>query len=243
MCIARVFTAPFLFALDVDEGVERHADVFAMTAADHTLDNIFELNVLKPITSQAFDDIAKQMQDIDHTQSRRRLSIILLLSTAQQNIHLPSNVFWSVVLSTGQAFSKYYQRACMQDRSGHFAIEQCTGVIRDCVILCIKLYFNISNVVVYRDILTSVHTTLHDALCNFNCVLGFAPETRYTFLVHDEDLGWQAVEFPDAMLAMSMRGVLLHPSVRECCVVDYFRLSPTDVEERESDGVLVCSET
>jgi len=37
--------------------------------------------------------------------------------------------------------------------------------------------------------------------------------------------------------------VLLHPSVRECCAVDYFRLSRTDVEERESDGVLVCTET
>ena len=242
MCIARIFVAPSWLAAEVDEGVERHTDVFAVTPADRTLDDIFELNVFRPIVSQAFDDIAKQMQEIEHTQSRLRLPIILLHSTTRQNIHMPSDAFWSVVVSPGQAVSQYYQRACMQDRSGHYAIEPCSGVVGDSVILCMELYFDISNVIVYRDILTSLHTTLQTALCNFSSVLGFTPETRYTFRVHEEDLGWQTVEFPDAMLAMSMRDVLLHPSVCECYAVDYFRLSPTDVEERECDGVLVSSE-
>ena len=241
MCIARVGAAPFLFAADPDEGGGRLADVFATTMADHTLDGIFELNVLRPITSQEFDDMEQQMRDIDHTQSRLGLPI-LLHSTTRQNIHMPSDVFWSAVLSPGQAVSTFYQRACMQDRSGCFAVEPATGVVGQCVILCIELRFNISKVVVYRDILTDLQTTLRDALCNFNSVLGFAPETRYTFLVHDEDLGWQAVGFSDVMLAMSMRHVLLHPSVRECYAVDYFRLSPTNVEEIASGGVLVCSQ-
>jgi len=245
MCIARILanTCGLPADVDVDEGVERDANVFAVTPTDHTLDDIFEMNVFRPIMSQVFDNIAKQMQEIEQTRSRLGLPIILLRSTTRQNIHMPSDVFWSVVVSPGQAVSQYYQRACMQDRSGKYAIEPCSSVVGDSVILCIQLYFDISNVIVYRDILTSLHTTLQTALCNFSSVLGFAPETRYTFLVHDEVLGWKTMEFPDAMLAMSMWEVLLRPSVRECCAVDYFRLSPIDVGERESDGVLLCTET
>jgi len=247
MCLERVVVSPcIVFTPNEDDDINANPDNFTwntarfvMTDARPSLDTIFPLNVLRQVTLETLDDMNVKMYDLNDTRSRLRLQIILLDSTTRQNIEKCCDVFWSAFLSPKQAVSKYYEGACVQNTFGNFAIEPSMGVVGECVILCIELYFNMSNLIVYRDIMTTVDTTLRVALCNFNQVMGFPDNTCYTFLNHNDEEGWYHVDLSQAILGMSMRNVLRQLSVRQSYEVDYFRLSPKNIAQQDSDGILL----
>jgi len=86
--------------------------------------------------------------------------------------------------------------------------------------------------------LTTDDTTLGQALASFNLVQGFPLGVLYTYLAYSEEVGWENIFLPENILAMLLKDALAHPTARVCNEVDFFRLSPANVEESETSGVL-----
>jgi len=132
--------------------------------------------------------------------------------------------------------SQYYQRGLSEN--GEYMLEPSTGVVGSHVILCIELFFNRSNRIVYRDIVTSIYSTLGEVIADFNRIQGFAVDVSYTYTTHTQDEGWEINPIPTSILSMRLDRVLRLSAIQNSNNVDFFRLSPQGVEEDEFSCVL-----
>ena len=101
-------------------------------------------------------------------------------------------------------------------------LEPCTGVVGSHVVLCIELFFNRTNHLVYRDIMTMIHASLGEALADFNMVMGFPVGVSYSYTRHTDEDGWEVVAIPERMLLMSLKDILRQSCVQESNDADYF---------------------
>jgi len=247
MCLERrnPLLHPFIAPVPGWENDAIETDDPDLVPTQHTppvLDTTFVLNVCKPILAASFSRIQLEIHEAEFKQLCLGLRIVPLEPTTREHIEFSSDLFWDVFVSPGQAVSVYYQRGCMQNILGMFAIEPGTAVVGQCVVLCIELYFNRLDLIAYRDILTTAETTLQSALCSFNRVMGFPEHTQYTFIHYDEGGGWTSVDVSPTMLALPIRSVLCQASVRESYSFDFFRLSPKHVQQCTARGGLTPSQ-
>jgi len=140
------------------------------------LDRIFEVDVRKSATPEEVEYHAKL---IGRIQTKLSIDIVELKGNTRSNLDIQSNEFWHSVTTGGNIVSQYYQRGLSEN--GEYLLEPCTGVVGSHVILCIELYFNRSNHIVYRDIVTSIYTTLGEVIADFNRIQGFAADVSYTY--------------------------------------------------------------
>jgi len=119
-------------------------------------------------------------------------------------------------------------------------LSPCTSVVGRRVVLCFELYFNVSGLIIYRDLLTSLDAVLRDALTQFSVVQGLAHDVSYFYTRHTPEAGWHVIIIAAAMLDMCLHQVLRLLSVVNSNRVDYFRLSLMAVEESLSWGTLVA---
>jgi len=201
------------------------------------LDRIFELNVFKPTTAEQFEYYTTSSEEI---QKELSLDVVVFDENTRGNFNILMNKFWCLSTSSGNAVSKYYQRGF--DSRREYMLEPCTGVVGSQVVICIELFFNRSNHIVYRDIMTTIHMSLGEALADFNMVMGFPVGVSYSYTRHTDEDGWEVVAIPERMLAKSLKDVLRQSCVQESNDADYFRLSPQNVDESESHGTLACTE-
>jgi len=197
------------------------------------LDRIFEVNVRK---STAPEELEYHATLIGRIQADLNINIVELKDHTRSNFDIQSNEFWHSVTTAGNIVSQYYQRGLSEN--GEYMLEPCTGVVGSHVILCIELYFNRSNHIVYRDIVTSISTTLGEVLADFNLIQGFAEDVSYTYTTHTEEQGWEIILIPISILSMRLDRVLRLSAIQDSNNVDFFRLSPQIVEEDEFSGVL-----
>jgi len=197
------------------------------------LDRIFEVNVRK---STAPEELEYHATLIGRIQTDLNINIVELKDHTRSNFDIQSNEFWHSVTTGGNIVSQYYQRGLSEN--GEYMLEPCTGVVGSHVILCIELYFNRSNHIVYRDIVTSISTTLGEVLADFNLIQGFAEDVSYTYTTHTEEQGWEIILIPISILSMRLDRVLRLSAIQDSNNVDFFRLSPQIVEEDEFSGVL-----
>jgi len=150
--------------------------------------------------------------------------------------------FWDAGGAEGQghAVSRYYRRCFVADRHGvQHAVEPCTGVAGDHAVLCVELFFDRSNATVYRDVRTPLASPLALALAVFSQAQGLPAATAYTYLRHTAARGWEFGALSAETLALPVSRALQLPHVRDSYNADFFRLSPADVREDVSGGVLV----
>ena len=234
MCLKkRVNMQSAYFPPGVVDGV---VGIFVGRTPPITLDQIFELNVLKPTTSEEFEYYTTSSKQI---QKELLFDVVVLDESTRGDFNILSNKFWGPSTSSGNAVSKYYHRGF--DRRSEYMLEPCTGVVGSHVLLCIELFFNRSNHLVYRDIMTTINTSLGEALADFNMVLGLPVSVSYSYTRHTEEDRCEIVAIPECMLAMSLKDVLRNASIQNSNDSDYFRLSPQDVEESESHGNFTCT--
>jgi len=103
---------------------------------------------------------------IGRIQAKLNIDIVELKNNTRSNLDVQSNEFWHVVTTSGNIVSQYYQRGLSEN--GEYMLEPSTGVVGSHVILCIELFFNRSNRIVYRDIVTSIYSTLGEVIVDFN---------------------------------------------------------------------------
>ena len=197
------------------------------------LDGIFEVDVRKSATPQEVEYYAEL---IGRIQAELNIAMVELKEHTRSNFDVQSNEFWHSVTTAGNIVSQYYQRGLSENRE--YMLEPCTAVVGSRVILCFELYFNRSNHIVYRDIVTSIHATLGEVIADFNLVQGFAADVSYTFTTHTEEQGWELRLIPTSIMSMPLGRLLRLPVIQESNNADFFRLSPQDVEEDECSGVL-----
>jgi len=217
------------------------------TAFNAPLDGIFELNVLRALTPEECSDVRREVQAIHKLQSQVPFDIMRLDVTTRHEFpdatDAMSDGFWSSHEtqwprdSTSTVYvSKYYQRSCWHEDLQDYTLEPCTGVVGTRVILCIELFLDQSNVILYRDILTTLETTLRQALAEFNVVQGFAHDISYSYMQFTSEQGWYLLSVSEQLLDMPLSQVLSDHSVRNCNDLDYFRLSPIGSCESDRMG-------
>jgi len=116
-----------------------------------------------------------------------RMNHIQWRVNTRSDLCIQSNEFWHSVTTGGNIVSQYYQRGLSDN--GDYMLEPCTAVVGSRVILCIELYYNRSNHIVYRDIMTSIYATLGEVIADFNSFQGFEADVSYTFTTHTEEEG------------------------------------------------------
>jgi len=140
--------------------------------------------------------------------------------------------FWRHATPTSNVHvSTYYRQSVVENESGFSVIPPCTAVVGNRVLLCVELFFDKSNVVVYRDILAPLDVLLRDALSAFSLVQRFASDTLYSHIGHSQEIGWHVIGFSERMLNMPLGQVLREKPVIDSNSVDFFRISPMGVEE------------
>jgi len=171
----------------------------------------------------------------------RKLGETILTLVDTERLDFPVNDelycggFWSSQpisnsLNESIRLSQYYTSNMITKDNFFVKTEACTIVIGGNVVLPIELYFDESDVIVYRDILTNCNTTLGGALEIFNESQGFKRGTRYTYMNNINDK-WEDFHISEHILKMKLCDVLLRNEILECNAADYFRLSPYDFDE------------
>ena len=143
--------------------------------------------------------------------------------------------FWyskTIVNSSNECIrlSHFYKSNMIKKENLFVMTEACTIVAGENVVIPIELFFDVSDVIVYKDILTSCNTTLGGALEMFSESQGFERGTRYTYM-HNVNDRWEDFHISEHILKMKLCDVLLRNEILECNSADYFRLSPYDIDE------------
>ena len=149
--------------------------------------------------------------------------------------------FWLPLENSDFWISQYYQRSYWQEGLQTYTSQLCTWVVGNRVVLCIKLIFDLSNVILYRDICASLDETLQAALACFNAAQQFPPHTTYTYMQHSVRDGWFVTPLHQELLSMTFRDLLAQLCVLNSNQVDFFRLSPAGVCESSVCSVFECT--
>jgi len=205
---------------------------FARMAPFIALDRIFEANVRKYAGPQEVEYHANLIEGI---KTKMNIDVVALQDDTCSNFDVKANAFWASVTARGNVVIHHYQRGLSEQ--GDYMLEPCTGVVGARVIMYIELYFNRSDHIVYRDIVTSIYATLGEVIADFNVAQGFAPDVSYTYTTHTEEQGWDIIPISTSILSMRLDQVLRLPVIQASNNVDFFRLSPCGVEEGECRGV------
>ena len=180
MCRVSDMTPEPYFPFDDTAGED--VQDFARMAPLIALDRIFEANVRKYAGTEEVEYHEKLIEGI---KTELNIDVVELKDHTRSNFDVESNEFWASVTACGNVVSHYYQRGLSEH--GDYMLEPCTGVVGAHVILCIELYFNRSNHIVYRDIVTSIYATLGEVIADFNVAQGFASDVLYTYTTHTEE--------------------------------------------------------
>jgi len=220
-----------------------------------SFDSVFELNLMIQLTPEEWHtelDVVQQEATATEGLETKLGTEILSLGLSMRE-HMPpyhdarQNVenFWSTALTTENPqvdstyVSRHYRQGLVQDSSGFSMLLPCTGVIESRVVLCFELFFNVSGLRVYRDLLVTLDTILRDALVVFSTVQGFAADLSYSYVGYTPQVGWNVMHFSADMLDMRLQDVLMQASVRNSNTVDFFRLSPVGVQESSMGGTFI----
>lgn len=257
MCLAKFNPQQSQWYVDSETTTEVEADTVDIEFAFETpntiivLDDIFKFHVIQSPTAEHCKEIDDQVQKIRALHLHQVLHIVPLgVSTrdfacgeSQQN----ALDFWLSCEKPGNGHEKsdfwvsqYYQRSYWQEGLQTYTSEPCTGVVGNRVVLCIELYFNLSNVILYRDIMTSLDKTLQETLCCFNDVQKFEAHISYKYIQYCVQDGWYWKPLDQELLSMTFRDLLSQPCILNSNEVDFFRLSPAGVCESSVCGVLEC---
>ena len=205
------------------------------------LDDIFKLSVVESPTAERCRDIDVQHETVRLLRMHQVLHIVPLRLATRDFPRDDAAGFWLRIANSDSWISPYYQRSYWQEGLQTYTSEPCTAVVDDRVVLCIELFFELSNVILYRDILASLDETLHAVLARFNAAQRFPPRVSYTYMQHSERDGWFVTPLDQGLLSMPFRALFLQPSVLNSNQVDFFRLSPAGVCESSVCGVFECA--
>ena len=231
MCKGREITPGTYFPFDDVAGEDVRG--FGRIAPYIALDLIFPVIVRK---STAPEEVEYHTKLVGRIQAELHIDVVELEDHTRSDLCIQSNEFWHSVTTGGNTVSQYYQRGLSEN--GDYMLEPCTAVVGSHVILCIELYYNRSNHIVYRDIVTSIYATLGEVIADFNSFQGFEADVSYTFTTHTEEEGWKIMPIPTSILSMRLDRVLRMPVIQDSNNVDFFRLSPQSVEEDAVSSVL-----
>jgi hypothetical protein len=126
--------------------------------------------------------------------------------------------------------SRYYKNDFVLCGGTLQRTDACTTIIDCCVIIPVEIYICQIDIVVYKDILTSLSYTLGDILESFNLMQGFPVDTDYTYtsVVGGE---WQCIRIESCMLTTSLYELLQCKNIQATNVANFFRLSPVGVDQ------------
>jgi hypothetical protein len=211
---------------------------FEALAPRQTLEQLFPLHVLTRYSATDVQEDGETAHGLAALQALMGSEITGANRSAREDFAVAANGSSTGGLP-GIDVSGYYRRcAASNDRGDRHIVEPCTGVCGEHVLLCIELFFDRSNTIVYRDVRTPLDTPLRTALAVYSQVQGLPPATAYTHMRLTAPLGWELAAFSQAMLDMPLRYLLQHPAVRDSYELDFFRLSPVAAHEN-STGILV----
>ena len=257
MCLAKFSPPQSWWYEDSETTTEVEADPldvefpFEGPSTVTVLDDVFKFNVIQSPTAERCQEIDNEVQTIRVLHLHQVLRIVPL-GVATRDLPCDESQkdaldFWLSCENPDNEHDKsnfrvsqYYQRSYWQEGLQTYTSEPCTGVVGNRVVLCIELYFDRSNVILYRDIMTSLDETLQETLSRFNAVQQFAADVSYTYMQYCVQDGWSMKPLEQVLLCMTLRNLLSQPCILNANEVDFFRLSPEGVCESSVCGVWEC---
>ena len=235
MCLAKYNTQPSWWYQDPEPATEVEVDTpdvelpFERPSTITVLDDIFKFNVIESPTAERCKEIDDQEETIRILHLHQVLRIVSLRVATRDFPGDDAFGFWSPIEKSGNEqensdfwVSQYYQRSYWQEGLQTYTSEPCTGVVGNRVVLCIELFFDQSNVILYRDIIASLDKTLQAALSRFNDAQQFASHVTNTYMQYSVHDGWFVRPLDQGLLSMTFRDLLSQPCILNSNQVDFF---------------------
>jgi len=213
------------------------AAAFVAATAVDTLHAIFPTHVVRAATPADQHETAHSAPALAALGARLGQSIAGLADADERaELDAPAGAHWGPPAGACRV-SRYYSRRCAPGALA--VVEPCSGVVGGCAVLCVELFFDRSNAIVYRDVLSPLAAPLGDALREFSRAQGLPAGTAFSYMEQTAGGEWVLTVLSEHMLALPVGRVLMLPAVRASYGIDLFRLSPVGVQENSGGGVLV----
>jgi len=194
-----------------------------------------------PLTHPCYlqDEMHSQKQRADTLKTFERvLGIRVQALDREKRLTLPDHLvenqgcpFWQQSSTDVNIhISRYYKNDFVLCEGTLQRTDACTTIIDCYVIIPVEIYICQIDIVVYKDILTSLSYTLGDVLESFNLTQGFPVDTDYTYtsFVSGE---WKHIRIEACMLTTCLYELLQCKNIQATNAANFFRLSPVGVDQ------------